>query len=212
MKAIKLSDLPLNIQKQILEKDKQEKNDTIKTLNDLSFLQQLEDEPKKKNREITNHKDCWADGIHFKSNTERDCYLWFKGEGIMLHYEKETLKVNKDFEVPDNVKIWFGRKKRKSNERIMNRRKKFQDIEYTPDFKYESGNDVFYIEIKGHQNETYPMRKKLFIKNLCLLSQTTDIRYHFFEAHDKTEIYLTCELIKSAIKNGRKENNIQGNI
>ena len=168
----------------------------------------VDDESKLKvyeNKKVKHATACSADGIDFKSKLEMYCYLWFKSEGIMLNYESTAEQVEQDFSVPDNVNIYVGRKKRNSNERYMGRSYKFQDMCYTPDFSLIVDNNLIYIETKGNSNDTYPMYKKLFIRNLCRDSAANkNVIYYFFEPHTHTEVQQTCEIIKNII-NGRKE-------
>ena len=82
----------------------------------------------------------------------------------------------------------------------MSRMKKFQDIQYSPDFSLKTSTDVFYIETKGFPNDRYPMYRKMFIRQLCKEAMETGLNYHFFEPHTKTEVQQTCETIKTIIK------------
>lgn len=98
---------------------------------------------KKGSKKVKNTKACEIDGIKFKSTLEANVYTVFKEFGIPLDYEKETYTILQNFEYQgENVR----------------------PIRITPDF--EAVNMPVIIEAKGHPNEAFPLRLKLFKKYL----------------------------------------------
>ena len=77
------------------------------------------------------------DGINFKSKLEQYCYMKLKEHNIDATYEGTTFTLIEDF-------TYNGEKVRK--------------MQYTPDF---IGTN-FIIECKGHANESFPLRYKVF--------------------------------------------------
>lgn len=70
---------------------------------------------------------------------------------------------------------------------------KVRDITYTPDFTIFHNNTLFIIEAKGKENDTYPIKKKLFRKVL----ESTKIPCIYFEVHTKKELLEVIDIIKS---------------
>ena len=100
-------------------------------------------------------KKVTIDGIQFASGLEKYMYLALKEAKIEARYEGETYVLqdsfvfkNKSYEKQSNGK---GEFKNRGEKKILN-------IKYTPDFV----SDSFIIECKGRENESFPIRWKMF--------------------------------------------------
>jgi hypothetical protein len=78
-----------------------------------------------------------VDGIPFKSKLELYCYKQLKEHNIHAIYEGTVFTIIPSF-------IYDG--------------EKIREMQYTPDFVGEN----FIIECKGHANESFPLRWKMF--------------------------------------------------
>lgn len=69
-------------------------------------------------------------------------------------------------------------------------------ITYTPDFEFEYDGILFIIEVKGLENEVFPIKKKLFRKYLETLTQPVV----YFEIYSKRQLLEAIEIIKAMNK------------
>lgn len=70
---------------------------------------------------------------------------------------------------------------------------KVRDITYTPDFTIYLNDTLYIIEAKGIENDTFPIKKKLF----RLYLESLDIPCIFFEVHTKKELLEVIKIIKN---------------
>lgn len=70
--------------------------------------------------------------------------------------------------------------------------KTIREITYTPDFVVYHNNITAYIEVKGFQNDSYPLKKKLFLN---WLEKQDGVNY-FFEVYNKTDLINAINIIK----------------
>ena len=70
-------------------------------------------------------------------------------------------------------------------------------MSYTPDFKVEFKNYVIYFDVKGHVNDVYPLKKKIFIQYLNNTPPDKKKKYMFFEPHTVKQMVQSIELIKN---------------
>ena len=61
--------------------------------------------------------------------------------------------------------------------------KKVIAITYTPDFEVEYGNSILFIECKGHVNDSYPIKRKLFLNEIDNLPNK-----YFMEVYSKKDL------------------------
>lgn len=108
------------------------------------------------NRKILNATPVEVDGIQMKSKTERTIYLALKEMGITPQYEGETFTYWKD----RKPKTLFYDRNHKRQLRL--NMKKLISIKYTPDFIFMYDGIKVIIEVKGWENDSFPLRKKLF--------------------------------------------------
>lgn len=139
------------------------------------------------NRKIKNATESVLNGITFKSKLERTFYKTLVDAGLDPKYESEKFILVKGFKptVP-----FYNRSKSKVFRKDMS---KIRDITYTPDFTISYNNTLFIIEAKGIENDTFPIKKKLFRRYL----EYEMIPCVYFEVHTKRELLEVINIIKS---------------
>ena len=99
------------------------------------------------------------DGIEFKSILERDVYKYLKEHGIIAKYE------------PNSYVLWTGGPTETpfynaKKGHLRHYKADLDDITYKPDFYFEYEGKPVFIEAKGFENDSFPIRKKMFRKYL----------------------------------------------
>ena len=144
------------------------------------------------NKKVRNATECWYDGIHFKSNLERDSYKALVSAGFSPEYEKHTYVFQDTKLFPTQYYAPF--KDRKLHKEVWGLNKyKIISIKYTPDFEFMIDDLLIIIEVKGKANDRYPYQKKLFFKWL----EDNNPNSAFFEIHNKKQLKAAIEIIKS---------------
>ena len=67
---------------------------------------------------------------------------------------------------------------------------------YSPDFYLDFNNCDVYIEAKGNPNDTYPLKKKLFLAHLVREGIATGKKQLFFEPHSKKQLREAIKIIR----------------
>lgn len=145
---------------------------------------------------MTNHKVKNAtpleyNNIQFKSRLEVMIYKTLLQEGFNVQYE------------PTKYIIWEGFKpnvsfynKDKKTRMLKLDNKRLIDITYTPDFVFEYKDTTIVIEAKGFENDTFPIKKKLFRKWLEKQNSQGN-KYIFFEIFTKKQLMQAIDIIKN---------------
>ena len=145
---------------------------------------------------MTNHKVKNAtpleyNNIQFKSRLEVMIYKTLLQEGFNVKYE------------PTKYIIWEGFKpnvsfynKDKKTRMLKLDNKRLIDITYTPDFVFEYKDTTIVIEAKGFENDTFPIKKKLFRKWLENQNSQGN-KYIFFEIFTKKQLMQAIDIIKN---------------
>lgn len=145
---------------------------------------------------MTNHKVKNAtpleyNNIQFKSRLEVMIYTTLLQEGFNVQYE------------PTKYIIWEGFKpnvsfynKDKKTRMLKLDNKRLIDITYTPDFVFEYKDTTIVIEAKGFENDTFPIKKKLFRKWLEKQNSQGN-KYIFFEIFTKKQLMQAIDIIKN---------------
>ena len=126
-------------------------------------------------------------GIKFKSILEVMVYKTLLSVGFEPLYEKNKFV------------IWQGLypsvpfyDKDATTRMLKLNKKKIIDITYTPDFTFEYNKRLIIIEVKGFENDVFPVKKKLFRKSL----EETHPEALFFEIYTKKQLLQAIEIIK----------------
>ena len=108
------------------------------------------------NKKIRNARESVFNGFHFKSQLEESFYKTLVAAGLEPDYELTKFVLIEGFKptVP-----FYNRSKSKVFRMDMT---KVRDITYTPDFTILHNDTLFIIEAKGIENDTFPLKKKLF--------------------------------------------------
>ena len=137
------------------------------------------------NKKIKNATKTTELGIAFKSETEARIYKALVAEGFDPLYEKVTFTLSEKIRptVPffNRIKGLLGLDM-----------KPVQAITYTPDFTFEYNGILIVIEVKGFENDVFPVKRNLFRKHLETLSQPS----MFFEVRTKKELLEALRIIR----------------
>jgi hypothetical protein len=137
------------------------------------------------NKKIKNATKTTESGIAFKSETEARIYKALVAEGFAPLYEKVTFTLSEKIRptVP-----FFNR----INGLLGLDMKPVQAITYTPDFTFEYNGILIVIEVKGFENDVFPVKRNLFRKHLETLNQPS----MFFEVRTKKELLEALRIIR----------------
>lgn len=137
------------------------------------------------NKKIRNATKTTESGIAFKSETEARIYKALIAEGFDPLYEKVTFTLSEKIRptVPffNRIKGLLGLDM-----------KPVQAITYTPDFTFEYNGILIVIEVKGFENDVFPVKRNLFRKHLETLNQPS----MFFEVRTKKELLEALRIIR----------------
>lgn len=130
------------------------------------------------NRKIKNATPKTVDGIEMKSKAEVMTYETLKAYGFNPKYEEKTFVLEEGFR--PTVRFYDLDKTR----HLKLNMDKVRDITYTPDFVFMCNDIEVIVEVKGFQNDVYPVKKKLFRKHL----ETLDYPVIYVEIHSKRQL------------------------
>lgn len=138
------------------------------------------------NRKIQNAHPNRYNGIDFKSTTETRIYKALRTCGINPDYEAITYVLSPRMRptVP-----FFNRTKEKGFHLIM---EPISPITYTPDFTFTLNGIFVIVEVKGFENDVFPVKRNLFRKYL----ETLDYPVMYFEVRNKRELLQSLEFVK----------------
>nr|DAE12437.1 MAG TPA: Endonuclease [CrAss-like virus sp. ctjK323]DAU16027.1 MAG TPA: Endonuclease [Caudoviricetes sp.] len=140
------------------------------------------------NKKIINASPLEYDGIFFKSKLEKMAYQTLKEQGFPVQYEPKKFIIWEGFR--PNVPFY---NKDASTRMLKMDSKKVIDISYTPDLMFEYNNHLIIIEMKGFENNTYPLKKKIFRKWL----ESNYPNSIYFEIFTKKQLLQAIDIIKN---------------
>lgn len=139
------------------------------------------------NYKIRNATITASDNIVFKSKLEASVYKHL------------SLEFNVDYEKYKYI-LWEGFKPKlnyyepnKRTKELELQTKKIIDITYTPDFTFTYNNNFYIIEVKGNENDVFPLKKKMFRKILETMDNT-----YYFEIKTIKQLKQCINIIKNA--------------
>ena len=144
------------------------------------------------NKKVKNATKVVKYGIHFKSKLEVMVYETLIKEGMNPKYEPTTFVLWKGFKPTANI---YDRKNKSESGSFHQETDKIIDIKYTPDFIFDYKGITVIIEAKGKVNETFPLKKKLFVSLLEKMSKT-----FYFVVRTKKETLEAINIIKHYVK------------
>lgn len=142
------------------------------------------------------------DGIKFKSRLEASCYKALIDAGFQdVKYEPKRFILVDSFRLS---KVSYLRPKvlspGKYSPEMYHQERPIMFITYTPDFlvslPIHGATHYFFFDVKGKENDTYPIKKKIFLKYLESISSDVNI-YHFIEPHSVRQIKQAITYINS---------------
>lgn len=140
------------------------------------------------NKKILGATSLVSDNITFKSKLEVTIYKELLRAGFNPKYEEQKFVI---WEGIKPTKLFYNRDiKTKMLKLDMG---KMRDITYTPDFTFKHKKYLIIIEAKGFENDTFPIKKKLF-RGLLETMKTPVI---YFEVYTKKQLVQAIEIIKS---------------
>lgn len=138
-----------------------------------------------KNKKIKNATVSEYNNIRFKSKLELTVYKTLVQAGFNPEYE------NKHYTLWEGFKPTIPFFTKDKNKRLKLDNTKLRDITYTPDFTFIYNNRLIIIEVKGIENDVYPVKKKLFRK---IIEDTNAL---FFEIFTKNQLLQAIDIIKN---------------
>lgn len=147
------------------------------------------------NKKIKGATTIRYNGIKFKSILECSCYKKLEISGLDFLYESEKITLWRGSKL-HNILIYTPKKIKigKYGKLLEPQTRALKDITYTPDFVVTKGNYKIYFDVKGKENDIYPIKKKMFLK---ILEERNDgIKYVFVEPHSVRQMLQAIEIIK----------------
>lgn len=129
------------------------------------------------NKKVKNATSVEYDGIKFKSKLELTIYKALREKGLNPLYEYNKFILQEGFR-PSKPYYLKGVCPKTASGYA-----KIIQITYTPDFTVEYGDKILFIEAKGKQNDSYPIKRKLFLKYLESISNS-----YFMEVYSKKDL------------------------
>ena len=145
----------------------------------------------KENRRIKGAHSVEFDNIKFKSALECSCYKKLKESGLEFNYESERIIIWEGLKLK-NTKLYLPNKVYRILEEY---NKKLLNITYTPDFIVIKDNYKIYFDVKGKENDIYPIKRKMFLK--YLEEKQDNWIYIFFEPHNVKQMIQAIDYIKN---------------
>lgn len=139
-----------------------------------------------RNKKIKNSSPVSTNSINFKSKIELKMYETLVEQGITPDYELITFVLSEGCR--PSVGFYNRTKKRGFHYEMS----PLQPITYTPDFTFTYNGIFVVIEVKGYENDVFPIKKNLFRKRL----EEYDGPVLFFEIRTKAELLLALNIIR----------------
>ena len=151
------------------------------------------DNKKVRGAKFTEYKD-----IQFRSLLEYYCYKKLEESGLEFSYEPEKFKLWTGLKL-QKLKVFAPRKLGigRYGKELIPQTRALLDMTYTPDFLVEYKGAYFYFDVKGKENDVYPIKKKMFLKYIEELSEVTGYTIYFFEPHSVKQMLQAIEIIKA---------------
>jgi hypothetical protein len=142
------------------------------------------------NKKVKNATSLTYEGIKFKSKQELNVYKLLISNGFNPHYEEKTFCLFKGFK----PSIPFFTKSKGSGV-LKSSTSKLRDITYTPDFTFMYKDYLIIVEVKGFQNDVYPIKRKLFRRYLETI-KTNCIFFEIFTIANTIEMVNILKTLK----------------
>lgn len=137
------------------------------------------------NKKVRNTRAIVYDNISFKSTLECNCYKKLKAAGFDAVYEKCT------YVLLPSSKLKFVKLFTPNKKKSLSLHGSYRAMTYTPDFEFEYKGVTVLYDAKGKPNDTYPLKKKLFLHYLESIGKP----YIFFEPHNLKQVEESIQII-----------------
>lgn len=146
------------------------------------------------NKKIKGALQTEYDNIKFKSRLECSCYKKLKEANFNFSYESEKITLWEGLKL-QSTQVYSPKKIRagKYDKTLEPQTRALLNITYTPDFIIIKDDYKIYFDVKGKENDTYPLKKKMFLKHLE--ERNDNYHYLFFEPHNVKQILQAIEII-----------------
>ena len=150
---------------------------------------------KQTNKKVRNATPISYHSINFKSKLELHCYKTLKEANIKFQYEEHRYELVPKFTF-NNVSYELF--KRKGVRTFGKQRNNIRGMTYTPDFvgRYPHTHKLFIVETKGHANEAFPQKWKLFKFYLTMNKIDADL----YMPRNQKQINEIVDIIKNKTK------------
>lgn len=148
------------------------------------------------NKKILGATTLYYNNIKFRSKLECSCYKKLESSGLNFAYESQKFVLWEGTK-PNNITIYAPNKigVGKYSKLLEQQTRALLNITYTPDFIVLKKDYRIYFDVKGKENDTYPIKKKMFLKYLNNLND--GYKYLFFEPHNIRQMLQAIDIIKS---------------
>lgn len=147
------------------------------------------------NKKVRNATEVIVDNIEFKSKLESQCYLLLKQAGFNPNYEKDVFIIQDGFY--PSIPVYDVFYSRSQKDRVFGlANNKVRPITYTPDFTFDVGDILIVIEVKGKENDVFPVKKKLFIKWMDSYYKAFQKKIVYFIVYNKKQMLESIKIIK----------------
>lgn len=143
------------------------------------------------NKKVKNTRKGEYNGIQFRSNLEIVCYKKLIEAGFKPQYESVTFTLLDKFKLQ---KVLFYAPVKGGFKEYP---RTIMSMTYTPDFYIEYKGYHILFDTKGQPNETYPLKKKWFLRQLEDTAIKTGKKFIFFEPHNQRQILESINIIKN---------------
>lgn len=158
------------------------------------------------NKKIKNATPVEGEGLQFKSKLEYRFYNLLKEAGYQPKYEEDVFILCPGFyPVCPSYDISYNYKTKRKEFGLANN--KVRPITYTPDFTFYIGDILIVVEVKGRENDVFPVKKKLFRKWMETYYKATGKKIVYFEVFTKAQMLESIEIIKEYEKQFVADNN-----
>lgn len=148
------------------------------------------------NKKIKGAKTIEYNGIRFKSLLECSCYKKLEAANLTFSYESEKITLWEGVKL-ESTKVYAPKKisAGKVNKFLEQQTRALLKTTYTPDFIVIKDNYKIYFDVKGKENDTYAIKKKMFLK--VLEERNDGYKYIFFEPHNVRQMLQAIEIINN---------------
>lgn len=147
------------------------------------------------NKKIKGATSIIYKGITFRSILECSCYKKLEISGFDFSYESEKIILWEGVKLQNTI-LYAPKKLKpgKYGKLLETQTRALLNTTYTPDFIVTKGDYKIYFDVKGKENDTYPIKRKMFLKHLE--ERNDGINYIFFEPHNIRQMLQSIEIIK----------------